>query len=140
MSNDPWQQKLRGRNFQGVKSFDDMGQIIYQDLSQGVIIRKGQIFECPTVKGGKNLIVTLAVKDGHLLYAHADKGRKTPIDAFIKAVLHGDIELKRASEIDTERLSMATIGMDAIANRRSGEEQIEFYGEGAAERFRTQGG
>jgi len=133
---DPWEMQLRNRNFAGAKSFDDMGKVIYQDLSQGLVIRQGQIFECPTQKGDTNLIVALAARNGFMYYAHGDRGKKTRLDGFVNAVLYGDIQPRKAKEIDTERLTMSTIGIDAIANRRTGEEQIEYYGDGAEERFR----
>ena len=118
------------------QTFNDMGNVIYEDKSQGLTIREGQLFEAETVKGGKNLIVAMRrAVDGGILYAHGDKVRKVPIDQFVRAVLWGDLEPKLAQQIDPGRLSMASIGLDAIANRRTAEETLMFYGEDAEARF-----
>ena len=50
-------------------------------------------------------------------------------------VLWGDLEPKLAQNIDPGRLSKASIGLDAIANRRTAEETLTFYGEDAEARF-----
>jgi hypothetical protein len=126
---------LRIRNFDHAKSFDQMGKVLYHDKKQGITIRAGNIFEAQTVKGNTNLIVTLRVIDGFMYYCHGDKVKKVKIDNFVSAVEHGDLQPRQAKEIDTERLTMATIGLDAVVNRRTGEEQIMHYGDGAEERF-----
>jgi len=66
---------------------------------------------------------------------HGDRCKKVHAEEFARAVLHGELQPRTAKEIDTERLSKASIGLDAIANRRTGEEQIEYMGEHAAERY-----
>lgn len=117
------------------QSFNEMGQVLFSDPAQGLTIRAGQIFEGRTVKGGTNLIITMRQKDGFMYYMHADKARKVSMESFVNAVMYGDLQPRLAQEVDTERLSMAAIGLDALANRRTAEETIDFYGEGAAERF-----
>ena len=116
-------------------SFVTMGKILLESPGDNLCIREGQLLQGKTVTGGTNLIVCMRVVDGHMIYAHGDKVKKIDIDTFIRAVLHGDLEPKMPKEIDTERLSMATIGMDAIANRRTVEEHIDLMGEGAEERY-----
>ena len=132
--------KSLAKNFAGTASFEEMGRVLFLDPSQGIKIHAGQIYEARTVKGHTNLIVTMRVVDGWMVYMHADKAKKVKLDSFVHAVAHGDLQPRRADEIDTERLSMVSIGLDAIANRRTGEEMIEFYGDGAAERYYSSNG
>jgi len=116
-------------------SFEKMGPVILIDLKEGIKVHAGEIYEGKTVKGHTNLIVTMRSTDGFILYCHGDKIRKVKNETFMMAVLHGDLQPRKAKEIDTQRLAMATIGLDAVANRRTAEEQIEYYGDGAAERY-----
>ena len=116
-------------------SFDNMGRVLYLDEKQGVCIRAGQIFECPTTKGETRYILTLGVKDGFLYYSLADKGKKTPMEHFVRAVLSGDIWHVPRAKADIERMSMSAIGLDAIANRRTAEETIQYHGDAAEDRF-----
>jgi hypothetical protein len=118
-----------------VQNFDHLGRILYQDFKNGLVVRAGNIFEARTVKGHTNLIVAMRVLNGHMYYLHGDKARKVRVEEFARAIEYGDLIPRAATEIDTERLSMCAIGLDAIANRRTAEETIDFYGEGAAERF-----
>jgi hypothetical protein len=113
-----------------------MGKLIFFDAENGVSIFAGNIFEGKTVKGSTNLIVAMRVLNGHMYYMHGDTGKKIPIEQFVSAVLYGELIPRKATEIDTERLSMCAIGLDSIANRRKAEETINYYGEGAEERFR----
>lgn len=126
---------LKVKDYAHVSSFKEMGKVLFFSEKDGVIIRAGQIFEARTVKGHTNLIVTGRVYDGYMYYFHGDKARKVKLDQFVKAVMSGDLQPRDPKEIDTERLSLATISIDAIANRRTGEEQIEYYGENAEERY-----
>lgn len=123
------------KEFANCASFLEMGEILYVDLKAGLTIREGQLFEGKTVKGGRNLIVAMRNVDGWMIYTHGDKVRKVQMEAFVKAVYSGDLEPKHPKEIDTERLSMVQIGIDAFSNRRTAEEQIEFMGEGAETRY-----
>lgn|GEM_PF-4712450 len=128
---------MNEHEYRGDKSsFIEMGAVLFADEKAGLVIREGQIFEAPTVKGGKNLIVTMRVVDNFMVYCHGDKVKKVSMFEFLRAVYNGDIEPKLPSEIDTERMSMATIGLDAIANRRTAEEYIELMGEQAEARMR----
>lgn len=115
--------------------FNEMGDIAVSRLDQGLIIREGQLFEGKTVKGGKNLIVTLRAKDGWMYYLHGDRAKKVEIDRFVNAVLCGDLEPKLAQDVDVGRLSMAAIALDALANRRSVDQQIDAVAETAEHRF-----
>ena len=125
----------KAENFANTRSFEQMGKLLFFDPDQACAIHAGQLYEAKTVKGNTNLIVTMRVVDGYMVYMHADMPKKVKLDTFVHAVLHGDLEPRNAKEIDTERLSMMSIGLDAIANRRTGEEQIEYMGDGAAERY-----
>lgn len=116
-------------------SFIEMGNVLYVDIKAGLTIREGQLFEAKTVKGGKNLIVAMRNVDGWMIYTHGDKVRKVQMETFVRAVYNGDLEPKHPKEIDTERLSMVQIGIDAFSNRRTAEEHIQIMGEGAEARY-----
>lgn len=135
MSRDERFKHMDGDAFEGVGSFEEMGLYLGGSEKEGIIVRAGQIYEAKTVKGGKNLIVAMRVMDGWMFYAHGDKIRKVKADQFLNAIRHGDLEPKNVKEVDVGRLSMAIIGLDAIANRRTGEEQIQYMGDGAEDRF-----
>lgn len=129
------------QEYRGDKSkFLEMGNLIFVDEKAGLEIREGQIFQAATVKGGKNLIVTMRCLDGFIYYVHGDKVKKVSMYSFVNAVMSGDLEPKHPKDIDTERMSMATIGLDAIANRRTAEEHIEYIGEAAEARLKGGGG
>lgn len=117
-------------------TFDQMGRVIVYDAEQGIVIRAGNIFEAKTVKGNTNLIVAMRVINGWMYYMHGDKGKKIEAHKFVRAVAHGDFQPRTAKEVDTNRLSMCAIGLDSIANRRTAEETIKYYGDQAEERFK----
>jgi len=120
-----------------LEEFRDSSHVIFEDRIQGIEIWAGDLFEAKTVKGHTNLIVAMRVKDGHMFYSHGDKVKKTPIADFIKAIEWGDLQIRLPKEIDTDRLSQVAIGLDAIANRRTGQQQIEHLECSAEERLRT---
>jgi hypothetical protein len=109
---------------EALKRFRAMGRILYEDPAGDFEIIAGDIFEGATTRGNTNLIVALRVIDGYMLYSHGDKVKKVPLSQFIRAVESGDIEYRNPKEIDVERLSMAIIALDAMANRRSFEEAV----------------
>lgn len=119
------------QDYSDVSSFLEMGNVLYHDPKAGLTIREGQIFECPTTKGGKNLIVTMRHVDGWMVYVHGDKAKKVTMEVFVRAVMNGDIEPVNPAKVDAGRMSMALIGIDAIANRRCAEEQIQHMEEEA---------
>ena len=125
----------KGRDFSGCESFNEMGRELIVDSDAGFTVREGQVFECETVKGDKNLIVAMRLIGEWLYYTQGDKCKKVLVADFHRAVLNGDIEPKKPTEIDAGRMSMAMIGFDAIANRRTGEETIMHYEGVAEERF-----
>lgn len=122
------------KDFSKCESFIEMGNELIVDGDAGFTVREGQIFEAQTVKGGKNLIVAMRVHEGFMIYTHGDKVKKVRVEEFHRAVLYGDLEPKKPNEIDAGRMSMAMIGIDAIANRRTGEETIMCTEEGAMRR------
>lgn len=113
--------------------FRNQGQVLYKDPNGEFEIHAGDIYEAKTIKGHTNLIVALRNVNGFMIYAHGDKCKKTPYKEFIRAVESGDLQLRWPDEIDKERLSMAVIMLDAIANRRTFEESIEIMAENADE-------
>lgn len=117
--------------------FDQMGKVLWHDPKEGLTIYAGNIFEGKTVKGNTNLIVAMRVFDGHMYYMHGDKAKKIPLQNFVRAVMGGDLIPRDIKEVDAERLSMCAIGLDSIANRRTAEETIKYYGDQAEERFRV---
>ena len=116
-------------------SFDAMGKEIYNDPTTGIRIHAGNIFEGKTVKGGWNLIVVFRRMGPWILYMHGDKAKKVSLFEFVRAVENGEMIPRTIHEIDPGRLEMASIGLDAIANRRTAEETIMCMGEGAEERY-----
>jgi len=118
-----------------LQNFENMAGSIVEDHSQGIQVYAGQLFQGKTVKGGTNIIIAMRVMNNYMYYAHGDKLKKVPVETFVNAIRHGDLEPKKVAEVDVGRLDMAMIGLDAIANRRTGEESITHYGEGAEERF-----
>lgn len=126
------------KDYSNCESFNDMGEPLIIDEDNKFTVRAGQIFEAKTKKGGKNLIVAMRVVDRWMVYIHGDKAKKCHVDEFHRAVLNGDIEPKKPSEIDAGRMSMAMIGIDAIANRRTAEESIMCAEEGAMRRHMEQ--
>lgn len=121
-------------NENGIR-FDQMGKVLWHDEKQSLTIYAGNIFEAKTVKGNTNLIVAMRVIQGQMYYMHGDKAKKVPVDTFVRAVLGGDLIPRNVKEVDAERLSMCAIGLDSIANRRTAEETIKYYGDMAEERF-----
>jgi hypothetical protein len=121
-------------NENGIR-FDQMGKVLWHDEKQGLTIYAGNIFEGRTVKGNTNLVVAMRVLQGQMYYMHGDKAKKVPVETFVRAVLNGDLIPRNVKEVDAERLSMCAIGLDSIANRRTAEETIKFYGDQAEERF-----
>lgn len=120
-------------------NFIDMGNVLYHDPSAELMIRAGQIFEAKTVKGGKNLIVAMRVVDGWMVYLHGDKAKKVSMFQFVNAVMGGELEPKMPTQVDVGRMSMAAIGIDAVANRRTAEERIDEIEEQAIARLQRGG-
>ena len=114
-----------------------MGRVLYEDPRGDFEIIAGDIFEAKTTKGNTNLIVALRVIDGFMLYAHGDKVKKTPFSDFLNAVESGEILWRNPKEIDVERLSMAAIALDAMANRRSFEQSVHVMEEQFIEQMKT---
>lgn len=118
-----------------VEVWRSQGPLLYADPNGYFDIRSGDVFRAETVKGGHNYVVALRVFNGYFYYGHGDKVKKVEFDNFVKAVEHGDLEFIPMDELDKERLSMAVIGLDAIANRRSAAQSIDIMAE-SAEEFR----
>lgn len=121
-------------NEQGIR-FDSMGKVLFHDQKAGLTIYAGNIFEGKTVKGGTNLIVAMRVYQGNMYYMHGDKAKKVPLNVFARAVMAGELIPRNIKEVDVERLQMCSIALDSIANRRTAEETINYYGDNAEERF-----
>ena len=121
------------------EAFRGMGKLIYKDPEGNFEIRAGDLYEAKTVKGHTNLLVALRCIEGWVYYAHGDKVRKVQIEQFARAIEIGDLLLKWPDEIDTERLSMSVIALDAMANRRSFEQSLAIKSE-EAEEYRRQMG
>jgi len=95
---------------------------IFKDYEKSVGMKciPGSLYEAKTVKGGKNIIILLAFvhyRDGKCmaLYAHGDKPKKVNARDFYNGVAAGDLEPKKRSETDFERLQLASVGMECIA-------------------------
>lgn len=113
--------------------FRYMGKLLYDDPKGEYQIRAGDVYEAKTVKGHTNLLVALRLAEGWMYYAHGDKVKKVPFVQFKSALESGDIQFKFPDEIDTERLSLSVIALDALANRRSFEESLKVMSDEAEE-------
>lgn len=109
-----------------LQDFRSGSKIIYENKADGIEMWAGDLFEAKTVKGHKNLIFVLRIINGYIFYSHGEKVKKVPLEQFLNAVRHGDLEPKDPKEIDPERLAHAQIGLDAIANRRTAQQQIDY--------------
>lgn len=118
------------------QSYQDSGKVLYEDPSQGIVIRQGYIYEAPTVKGGTNLIVAMRVYDGWMFYMHADRCKKTQMHEFVRAIASGDIQPRSLKQVDVERLAQCAIGLEAFANHRTTEQHIDYMEEEAFRRHR----
>lgn len=117
--------------------FAAMGKLLYHDPEQDFTIRAGVIWWARTVKDEWTYIIPMRIIDGWLLYVQGDRALKVKVEEFVRAAMWGkDLKPVKPEEVDAERIPPATVYLDAIANRRSLEEQIDLMGEGAEERFR----
>jgi hypothetical protein len=121
------------------EAFRGMGKLIYRDPQGNFEIRAGDLYEAKTVTGHTNLLVTLRCFDGWVYYAHGDKMRKVVLIEFARAIESGELLLRWPDEIDTERLSMSVIALDAMANRRSFEQSLQIKADEAEEYRREMG-
>lgn len=110
-----------------------MGGVLYKDPAGEFEIHAGDIYEAKTTRGHTNLIVAMRCYEGWMFYAHGDKVKKVPLHEFVRALEAGDLQLRWPDEIDTERLSMCVIMLDAVANRRKFEESLHIKAEEAEE-------
>jgi hypothetical protein len=113
--------------------FRSMGELLYEDPQQHFDVRSGDVFKAQTVKGGYQYVVALRVFSGYMFYGHGDKVRKVPVSDFIRTIESGDLEFIKVSQLDREKLSLAVIGLDAIANRRKAEQSIDVMADNAAD-------
>ena len=103
------------KTIEQLQTFENMAGSIVEDHSQGIQVYAGQLFQAKTVKGGTNVIIAMRVMNNFMYYAHGDKLKKVPVETFVNAIRHGDLEPKKVSEVDVGRLDMAMIGLDAIS-------------------------
>lgn len=99
----------------------------------GTFVR-GDYFEAETVKGGKNYIIFMFVKDGMVYYCHGDKAKKAPESHFQKLIDYGDIVFVPPEKRDPERVALSVLGLMAMDNGLSFNDymkQIHGYGEGS---------
>lgn len=115
-----------GRNAinENAESFDDLGPVLIVTPG-GCLIRGGHVWKAPTSKGGYNYLITMRIFNGWMYYAHGDRIKKIQAERFCQCVDEGEFDHVKYTEMDQERLSMAMIGFDAIANRRTYEQSME---------------
>jgi len=113
--------------------FRSQGPLLYADPNGHFDIRSGDVFRAQTVKGGYNYIVALRVWNGNMLYGHGDKVKQVPLHEFVRPVEYGDVQFIPMNELDKEKMSLAIIGLDAIANRRSAAQSIDVMADSARE-------
>lgn len=129
-------------DMQKLQDFRNMGGVLYKDPNGEFEIHAGDIFEAKTILGHTNLIVAMRLIEGWIIYAHGDKCKKVLLQEFVRGIEGGDLELRWPDDVDKERLSMAVIMLDAIANRRTFEQSIDLMSDNADEYYarRAEGG
>ncbi len=81
----------------------------------GLAFESGQIFEAQTVKGGTNYVLFLFQTPSWVYYCHGDKAKKVPKEKFLQLVEGGELNPIERRKADPDRISMAVLGLNAIA-------------------------
>lgn len=98
------------------------------------IFQRGDLFEAETVKGRKNYIVFMFVKDHFVYYCHGDKAKKVREDQFQKLIDYGDLVPISRDKADPEKLSLSVLGLMAMDNGLSFNDYMKMiwgYGHGS---------
>jgi hypothetical protein len=108
--------------------------------SNGGIFQMGDIFEAETTSGGKNYIVFMFQRrdprDGSewVYYCHGDRGKKVEKNHFLKLIDYGDLEFVPRENADVEKISLAVLGLKAMAEGMLFEDYLKVmhgYGDGS---------
>lgn len=109
------------------------GMMLFHEDS-GMTFQAGSIFEAQTVKGGKNYIVFMCVRNGWVYYCHGDKAKKTQLENFKKLISYGDLYPVPKEKQDIERLALCVLGLKAMVNGLAFNDYLkvcEGYGDGS---------
>lgn len=103
-------------------------------VTEGGTFECGAVFEAETVKGHKNYIVFMMVRQGWVYYNHGDKAKKVSEEHFQRAISSGDIVFIPREKVDIERIALSVIGMLAMSNGLSFNDYLKViygYGQGS---------
>lgn len=103
------------RPIQGQEQQTPDGVEPYIKTNAGVF-EMGSIFEAETVKGNKNYIVFMFVRDHHVYYCHGDRAKKVRSDRFQSLIDYGDLVPIPPGKVDPEKISLSVLGMMAMSN------------------------
>jgi len=81
----------------------------------GVAFESGQIFEAQTTKGGMNYVLFLFQTPSWVYYCHGEKAKKVPKEKFLQLVEGGELNPIERHKADPDRISMAVLGLNAMA-------------------------
>lgn len=98
------------------------------------IFETGAVFEAETMKGHKNYVVFMFVKDGWVYYMHGDRAKKVRKDQWNRLIDYGDLEFIPKSKVDPEKKSLAVLSLMAMANGLSFNDYLKViwgHGEGS---------
>ncbi len=98
------------------------------------IFETGAVFEAETMKGHKNYVIFMFVRDGWVYYVHGDRAKKVRKDQWSKLVDYGDLEFVPKEKVDPERKSLAVLSLMAMANGLSFNDYMKMmwgHGEGS---------
>lgn len=84
--------------------------------TNGGVFQMGDVFEAETVKGHKNYIVFFFRKGDVIYYVHGDRAKKVAASHFLKMIDYGDLVHVPRDKCEPERLSLAVLGLNAVAN------------------------
>lgn len=94
----------------------------------------GDIFKAQTVSGGHNYIIFMLVNNGWVYYCHGDRSKKVPYKDFMNLIEDGSLEYVSREKTDPERMSLAVLGLQAMANGLTFNDYLKViygYGDGS---------
>lgn len=126
-------EQIMEKNQRGGMGPQNAGMVLFHEDS-GLTFESGSIFEAQTVKGGKNYIVFMMVRNSFVYYVHGDRAKKVPVVTFKKLISYGDLEFVPKAKQDIEKLALCVLGLKAMINGLAFNDylaQCEGYGSGS---------
>lgn len=107
--------------------------------TNGGTFEYGQAFEAQTVKGSTNYVIFAFVRidlqgNKWAYYFHGDRAKKMPLQRFQDHIDAGELNPVPNDKLDPERMSLAVLGLNAMANGLSFNDYLKVYfgyGEGS---------